>query len=185
MPASNSNRPHANSDERVAVGVVVGAHGIRGQVKIKSFTTNPYDITAYGTILNKDGTRRFDLSIDAETKGTLIATLKGVKDRNAAELMRGTELFVAKDRIPEPEEDEFYYDDLIGLEVRAENGEVLGSISAVQNYGAGDVVEMKLASTNQKELYPFTKATFPSLHIAEGYCIADLPDIVEAKGEKS
>lgn len=183
MPSSDDESRYSNEAERVAIGVITGAQGIRGQLKVKSFTDNPLDLTAYGPLLNKDGTKRFDLSIDAESKGGLVVSIKGIKDRNAAELMRGTELFVVKARLPEADDEEFYYADLVGLEVRSAEGVKLGEITAVHNFGASDVVEIRLLESGKKELFPFTKAVFPEVNIKEGFCIADLPEMVEAKSK--
>ncbi|MCH2546007.1 MAG: ribosome maturation factor RimM [Alphaproteobacteria bacterium] len=165
------------------IGVITGAHGIRGQVKIKSFTTNPSDIALYKPLLNAEGTKRYELRIDAATKNALVATLKGVKDRNTAETLRGTEFFVAKSSLPPPDDDEFYYEDLVGLEIRNAAGETLGKVTALQDFGAGDVIEIR-HTNGTKEMYPFTLASFPEIFITEGYILADLPEIIEAKGEK-
>ncbi|MGB1539596.1 MAG: ribosome maturation factor RimM [Rickettsiales bacterium] len=168
--------------ELVAVGVITGAHGIRGQVKIRSFTSNPHDIVAYGALMNKTGSKRFDLKINSETKHGLVATIKGITDRNAAELLKGQELFVDKTRMPEPDDEEFYYEELVGLEARSPEGVVLGEVLGVYDFGAGDVVEIKLVSGKQ-ELFPFTHAIFPEINTQQGFVVANLPEIVEAKGK--
>lgn len=175
--------PPSNGESLVAIGVITGAHGIRGQVKLRSFTSDPYAIGEYGPLLNATGTKRYELHIDGETKQGLIATVKGVKDRNAAELMKGTQLFIDKGKLPPPDEEEFYYDQLIGLDVRDANGDSLGQVVAMYDFGAGDIIEIKLTA-GQKEMYPFTKVSFPEIHVSEGYILADLPEIVDAKGDK-
>ena len=164
----------------VAVGVIIGAHGIRGQVKIRSFTDNPEDILAYGALLNKEGTRRFEVRIEGETKGGIIASLKGVTDRNVAEQMRGTELFVDRNNIPEADEDEFAYDELIGLNASSADGTLIGKITAVLNFGANDVIEIRMAATGKKELLPFTKVVFPEIDVKAGKVIVDMPEMIEA-----
>ena len=168
----------------VAIGVITGAHGIKGQVKLRSFTTNPHDLTAYGALLNADGTRRYELKIAFDVKGGIVANIKGVNDRNAAELMRGTELFIESSRLPAAQEEEFYYNDLIGLAVRDGNGHPLGTVLALYDFGAGDIIEIRLDSTGRKEMYPFTKESFPHVSVSEGFITASLPDIIDA-GEKT
>lgn len=168
----------------LAVGVVSGAHGIKGQVKLRSYTANPDDILAYGALLNKEGTKRFEIRIDGGTKHGLIATFKGVKDRNAAELLKGTELFVDRATLPESDDDEFYYDDLIGLEVRDASGAVLGKVHALHDFGAGDILELTLSSTGKKEMYPFTRQNFPEINVADGFVLAELPEVLEPGGKK-
>lgn len=197
MPADKADRTappdntrhgrHAPSSTEVtlaAVGVITGAHGIRGQVKIRSFTDVPLAITEYGALMNATGTKRYDIRIDGEGKTGLIASVKGVTDRNAAELLKGTELFVDKANIPTAAEDEFYYDDLIGMEVRDTQGNALGTVFALYNFGAGDIIEIRRAE-GHKEMYPFTLRNFPEVKLAEGHIVAELPEIVESpKGGK-
>lgn len=176
--------PSSTEATLVAVGVITGAQGIRGQVKIRSFTDDPHALTEYGALMNASGSKRYDIRIDGTNKAGLIATIKGVTDRNAAELMKGTELFVDKANIPPADEDEFYYDDLIGMDVLDASGTALGTVAAMYNFGAGDIIEIKLAAGG-KEMYPFTKQNFPEVKLAEKQVIAELPEIVESpKGEK-
>lgn len=182
---ANQGRQHSSSTEAelVAVGVITGAHGIRGQVKLRSFTSDPYAILDYAPLLNKEGSKRYEFRIDAETKNGLVATFKGVNDRNAAELMRGTELFFDKSKLPEPDEEEFYYDQLIGLAVRDAAGTALGTVAALYDFGAGDIIEIRHPD-GKKEMYPFTKANFPEVNVVEGFVQADLPEIVDAGDKK-
>lgn len=181
---TNKGRHAPSSTEAplVAVGVITGAHGIRGQVKIRSFTSDPYVLVDY-TLLNETGSKRYELRIDGETKQGLFGSLKGVTDRNAAELLKGTQFFIDKSKLPEPDEEEFYYDQLNGLEVRDAAGQALGTISAVHDFGAGDIIEIR-HTDGKKEMYPFTKINFPEVHVSKGYLLADLPEIVEAKGKQ-
>jgi 16S rRNA processing protein RimM len=181
---ANQGRHAPSSTEvpLVAVGVITGAHGIRGQVKIRCFTADPYVLSDY-TLLNETGSKRYELRIDAETKAGLVGTLKGVKDRNAAELLKGTQFFIDKSKLPEPDEEEFYYDQLTGLDVRDAAGTSLGTISAVYDFGAGDILEIR-HTDGKKEMYPFTKVNFPQVRVQDGYVLAELPEIVEAKGRQ-
>lgn len=182
MTNQGHQAPSSSEVPLVAVGVITGAHGIKGQVKLRSFTNNPQDIENYTPLLNDSGTRRFELQIDGETRQGLIATIKGIKDRNTAEVLKGTQLFTEKSKLPPAEEEEFYYDELIGQEVRDNAGAVLGKVVALYDFGAGDIIEIKMAA-GSKEMYPFTRQNFPEIHSKEGYILAELPEIIDAKGK--
>lgn len=169
----------------VAVGIITGAHGIKGQVKIRSYTDTPADMLAYGALLNKEGTKRFEARLDGATANGLIVTLKDVKDRNAAELLRGVELFVSEGNIPEADGDEFYYEDLIGLETRDTTGVVIGKVTGMFDFGAGDIIELQLAATGKKEMFAFTTLSFPEIHHKDGYIVASLPEVIEAGDKKN
>lgn len=180
-PDNTRHGRHASSSTEatlVAIGVITGAQGIRGQVKLRSFTDDPHAITEYGALMNATGTKRYELRIDGANKSGLVASVKGVTDRNAAEALKGTELFVDKRNIPAAAEDEFYYDDLIGLDVRDASGATLGKVFALYNFGAGDIIEIQL-SAGGKEMYPFTCQNFPEVRVSEGYILAELPEIVD------
>jgi 16S rRNA processing protein RimM len=124
----------------ILIGRISGAHGIRGAVKLKSFAANPADIATYGPLRTTDG-RVVDILRMKPGKDEFIADLKDVRDRNQAEALAGTDLFVARDRLPPPAADEFYLADLMGREV-ASDGKVLGTVSGIQNFGAGDLLEL-------------------------------------------
>lgn len=115
----------------VCVGAIVGVHGVRGAVRIKSFTAIPEDVCAYGVVQSEDGTKRFDVRLIGEAKGLLIAKLSNVVDRNQAEALKGTQLFVSRDALPELEEDEFLYSDLVGLDVFDGSDQRLGKIREI------------------------------------------------------
>jgi len=154
---------------RVCVGAIVGAHGVRGQVRVKSFTADPADVAAYGPVESEDGTRRFKLKVTGEAKGLIIAKLEGVDDRDAAEALRGMQLFVPRGRLPETEEDEFLYSDLVGLRAEAEDGSVLGTVRGVADFGAGEVLDIGTF------MVPFTKAAVPVVDIAGGRIVVVPP----------
>lgn len=156
-------------DTRVCVGAVVGAHGVRGQVRIKSFTADPADVAAYGPVESEDGARRFKLKVMGEAKGLIIARLEGVNDRDAAEALRGTQFFVPRERLPETEEDEFLYSDLVGLRAEAVDGSVLGTVRGVADFGAGEVLDIG------GFMVPFTKAAVPVVDIAGGRVVVVPP----------
>lgn len=167
---------------RVRVGVIAGVHGVRGAVRIKSFTENPADIGYYSPVENEAGSIRFRLKVTGEVKGLVIATLEGVTDRNAAEALKGTELWVARERLPgRLAEDEFLYSDLIGLVVEGPDGKRLGTVKAVADYGAGDVLDIKLEPKGDM-MVPFTKDSVPDVDIAGGRLVVIPP--VYAPDEK-
>lgn len=168
----------------VAVGIITGAHGIKGQVKVRSYTSDPESILDYGALLNKEGTKRFEAKLDGKTSNGLIITLKNIKDRNAAELLRGVELFVDSANIPDTDEDEFYYNDLVGLEVRDTAGEKIATVTGIYDFGAGDIIELRLISTGKKEMFAFTRMNFPQIDAKKGFITADLPETIEAGSRK-
>jgi len=127
---------------RVCVGAITGARGLKGEVRIKSFTAEPEDVVAYGPVSDKAGRRRFDIRITGRAKGTLVARLAGVDDRDAAEALKGTELYVPRAALPAPEAGAYYHADLVGLRVATADGAELGTVKAVHNFGAGDVIEL-------------------------------------------
>src|SRR6201996_4848001 len=127
---------------RVCVARIGAAHGVRGQVKLWTFTEDPFAVTRYGPLSTKDGTRRFEVAHAREGKGHLVATLKGVTTRNEAERLNGLELYIAREKLPEAEAGEYYHADLIGLAAVTAAGEPLGHIIAIHNFGAGDILEI-------------------------------------------
>lgn len=167
-------------DTRVCVGAIVGAHGVRGQVRVKSFTADPADVAAYGPVESEDGTRRFKLKVMGEVKGLIIARLEGVVDRNAAEAMRGTRFYVPRERLPKLEEDEFLYTDLVGLKAEGEDGVVLGTVKGVADFGAGELLDIVLAQGGSL-MVPFTKAAVPVVDIANKRLVVIPPVFVEGE----
>jgi 16S rRNA processing protein RimM len=155
---------------RILVGVFGAPHGIRGEVRLKSYTADPAAIGAYGPLHDESGARRF--SIDALRpigKDMLVARVAGVADRSAAEALNGTELFVPRDALSAPEADEFYYADLIGLRVENQDGEIFGSVVAVHNFGAGDILEIAPpgnALNKTTAMVAFTRALVPVVDIS-------------------
>ena len=159
--------------DMVLVGAITGAHGIRGEVKLKSFTADPEAIAAYSPLETAKGGKLVIAKLRASKEG-FIAVLKGVSDRNAAEALRGTELFVPRERLPEPEEDEVYIHDLIGLPVHLADGTVLGEIVDVADYGAGDLIDVKVEGRKDTVLIPFADAYV--LDADEEKVVVDLPE---------
>jgi 16S rRNA processing protein RimM len=157
----------------VSVGAITGAHGIKGEVKLRSFTADPQAIAAYSPLETAKGAKIEIVRLRAQ-KDDFIAVLKGVTDRNAAEALKGTELFVPRARLPEPDDDEVYLEDLVGLPVLLKDGTVLGEIIAVANYGASDLIDVKIEGRRNTVLIPFGGG-FTAEADAEKV-IVDLPD---------
>lgn len=169
---------------RVCVGAIVGAQGVRGQVRVKSFTAQAADVAAYGPVESEDGSRRFGLKVMGETKGLVIARLDGVNDRNAAEAMRGTKLFVPRECLPKTEEDEFLYSDLEGLRAEAVDGSAMGIVKGVADFGGGEMLDIARAEGGSF-LVPFTKAAVPEIDVAGGRLVVIPPDYApDEEGEE-
>ena len=163
------------ASELICVGAVTGARGIKGDIRIKSFTADPEAIASYGPLYDKAGSQTFDLRVTGQAKGQLVGRIKGTADRTAAEKLKGLQFFVPRDSLPSPQDDEFYVTDLIGLRAEDVEGNTLGTISSVDNFGAGDVLEI-VGKVSGGLMVPFTKAAVPRIDIQEGLVIIDPPD---------
>lgn len=153
----------------------MGAQGLKGEVKAKVFTDAPDALPRYGVLHDKNG-RKFKITAFRPVKeGEAVIAFEGIADRNAAEGLKGTQLFVDRAALPEPEEDEFYHADLIGLEARDSEGRLLGKVAAVHNFGASDVIELLRGDGDQVHL-AFTRETVPHIHIKDGYIIVAVPE---------
>lgn len=161
---------------RVCVGEIVGAHGVRGLVKLKSFTEDPESVGSYGPVEDEGGRRRFTVSLQSAAKeGCWLARIDGVADRDGAEALRGTRLYVDRAVLPEPEEGEFYHTDLIGLRAeRIDGGEELGTVTAVLDFGAGTMLELRTADGRTLTV-PFTLAAVPVIDVPGGRVVIDPP----------
>ncbi len=153
--------------KRVCVGVVTTAHGVRGDVKLRAFTAEPEAVAAYGPLQDASGERQFRVTDLRVTPKGVVAHFAGIDDRNAAEALRGVELWVDRAALPATDEDEWYVEDLQGLEVVDERGRTVGRVRAVVDYGAGDVVEI-LAGGGEELSLPFTRERFPEVDVAGG-----------------
>ena len=160
---------------RVCVGALAGAFGVRGEVRLKSFCAEPEAVARYGPLSTEDGTRRFEVTLTGSVPQGFSARLSGVTTREAAEALKGVRLYADRDRLPALPEDEFYHADLIGLEVADPGGRVLGRVSAVHDHGAGDILEIAPAGGGATFLVPFTRAAVPTVDLARGRIVADLP----------
>ncbi len=162
-----------SKDKRVCVGVIVGVHGIKGEVKVKSFTEVDTNVDKYGPVEDKSGSKHFDIKVVGHSKELLRVKIKGVDDRTVAEGLKGTEFYVSRDVLPDPEDDEYYLDDLIGLKVMLKSdGTEAGVVSGVYNFGAGDIIEVK-DNAGHSEMLPFTKVYVPEVNIKDGYIIVE------------
>ncbi|MBC8338359.1 MAG: 16S rRNA processing protein RimM [Rhodospirillales bacterium] len=163
-----------SSEDRVCVGAIAGARGLKGEVRIKSFTGDPDDISAYGPVWTEDESRSFKVTVKSRAKGLLIARLDGVNDRTEADALKGTRLYVSRDALPAPEDGVFYHADLVGLTAETETGEALGTVQAIHNFGAGDILEIVGGEENEDMMVPFTEAMVPEVDL-EGGCVVIVP----------
>lgn len=157
----------------VLLGVVTGARGLRGEVRIKSFTADPADVLAYGPVRNEKGDRVLTGRVTGQAKSTVLARFDGIDDRTAAEGLKGMRLYVARNAMPEPDEDEFYHSDLVGLRAELTNGDVLGDIRGVHDAGAG--ASLEIAGPDGPLMVPFTRAAVPVVDIAGGRVVIEPP----------
>ncbi|MEO9527105.1 ribosome maturation factor RimM [Roseibium sp.] len=171
----------SSDDRKVLMARIGAAHGIRGEVRVKPFGSDPLSFADYGTLVTKDGSRSFEVEKARVQKAVVITRFKGLTDRNQAEELNGVELYISRDQLPEPEEDEFYYSDLTGLAVIDQGGETLGKIAAVQDFGAGDLLEVRPQRGNTFYI-PFTKDFVPEISLAEGQVRVDLPEDYFSEG---
>ena len=139
-------------EKRVCLGVIAAAHGVRGLVKVKSFTEQPESIAAYGPLSDESGGRRFELEVLGRSGGMTLVRLEGVGDRDQAAALRGTKLFVAREALPPPEEEEYYHVDLVGLLAVTVSGDEVGRVKAVHNHGAGDLLVIRQADGADLEM---------------------------------
>jgi 16S rRNA processing protein RimM len=161
---------------RVLMGRIGAAHGIKGEVRIQSFTEDPLALAGYGPLTTDKPGLTITIASARGTTNMLVARLEGVNDRTAAERLNGVELYIDRDLLPATEdEDDFYHADLIGLSARLADGTVLGEVAAVPNYGAGDLLEVRANKGGDTYLFPFTKAVVPAVHLSEGYLVIQPP----------
>ena len=168
----------SNGDDkaRVCLGMITGVHGLKGEVVIKTYTEVPENICAYGALEDEAGGCHFEIVAHRVTKKGVIARFEDIASREAAEALRGTNLYVPRDRLDEPEPEAWYQSDLIGLSVASNSGVVLGEIVAVENFGAGDLLEIAPSQSRNTVYLPFTSAYVPEVDIAAGKVIIVPPD---------
>ena len=151
----------------VCVAAVAAAHGVRGALKLKTFTEAPENVGAYGALLDETGRELFEVEVIGPAKGGIVVKAEGITDRDAAEALRGVRLYVARSRLPEPEPDAFYYEDLVGLVVQDTGGKSLGRVTGVHDFGAGEVIEYR-DPAGVSSMVPFTLGLVPEVDLAEG-----------------
>ena len=162
--------------DRVCVGAISGAFGVRGEVRLKSFCADPEAIGDYGPLTTDKGEREFTVAITRQIKGGFAARLSGVRSKEDADALRGTRLFAARDALPSLPDDEFYHADLIGLDVVDTGGETLGKVKAVLETGGHDLLELHAAGGSGTLLVPFTKAVVPTVDLEARRIVVDPPD---------
>jgi 16S rRNA processing protein RimM len=162
----------------ICIARIGAAHGVRGAVKLWTFTEDPFAVKAYGPLLTKDGARSFEVATAREAKGHLVATFKGVATREDAERLNGIELYIAREKLPATDDNEYYHADLIGLAAVTPAGEPLGRVIAIHNFGAGDIIEIA-PPHGATLLLPFTNAVVPSVDLASGRVTIALPEEID------
>lgn len=161
----------------ICVGKFASPHGVRGSIKIKSFTGDPTRIGEYSPLYNKSGEREFVIKILSSNQDMLIVKVDGVSSREEADKLKNMEIYADKAKFDELEEDEFYYDDLIGMNVLLDDGEKFGVVLAVQNFGGCDLIEISVDNSSKSEFFAFTKEIFPEINLKEGYVTICPPEV--------
>jgi 16S rRNA processing protein RimM len=169
---------------QICIARIGAPHGVRGAVKLWTFTEDPLAVKAYGPLVTKDGTRQFEVTHAREAKGHLVATLKGVTSRDEAERLNGIELYIARKKLPATGADEYYHADLIGLAAVTPANEPLGRVIAIHNFGAGDIIEIA-PPRGATMLLPFTNAVVPSVDLAGGRVVIELPKEIDGDDPSS
>jgi len=169
---------------RICVAKIGAAHGVRGEVRLWPFTEDPLAVLHYGPLSTKDGAKQFTVLRARAAKDHLVATLDGVANRDDAERLNGIELYVSRDALPDTDEGEYYHADLIGLAAVDPQGKTIGSIIAIHNFGAGDIIEIA-PNDGPTLLLPFTNAVVPTVDLAAGHVVIELPGEIEGEDEPS
>jgi len=164
------------SDDLVCIGAIAGSFGVRGEVRLKSFCAVPEDIETYSPLLSEDGNQSYSITLTGKAKNGFTACVDGLANKEQADALRGLRLFTRRDRLPSLPDDEYYYADLIGLEVLDTGGISLGQVKNVLNHGAGDLLEIHGPDLKASVLLPFTMASVPTVDLAAGRIIVDPPD---------
>lgn len=165
-----------SASDRICVGAIAGSFGVQGEVRLKSFCAEPEAIASYGPLWTEDGAQSFKVKLTRAVSGGLGARLSGVATKEQADALKGVSLYADRDRLPSLQDDEFYHADLIGLTVQDTGGVVIGTIRAVHNHGAGDLLEILGPGMKAALLLPFTLANVPTVDLKAGKVIADLPE---------
>ncbi len=174
------------SERLVVLGAITGVHGVSGMVKVKSFTQDPYAIGEYGPLLLGDTDRLIEIVRMQAHKDVFLVQFEGVVGRDAAEALKGLELKIEREKLPDPEDGEFYFADLVGLAVRRDDDQVIGKIVDVVNFGAGDLLEIVFDGHKKTELLAFNEATVPVVDMASGFVVVNPPNwlLPDVEGEE-
>lgn len=164
------------TDDRICIGAIAGAFGVAGELRIKSFCVVPEAISTYGPLTTEDGSRSFTIKLTRPVAGGLGARIAGVTTKEQADALRGIALYAPRSKLPNLPDDEYYHADLIGLEVRDPGGALIGTVRAVHNHGAGDLLEVLTGAGPGTRLIPFTLAIVPTVDLAARRIIVDLPE---------
>jgi 16S rRNA processing protein RimM len=171
--------------ERICVAQIGAPHGIRGEVKLKSFTADPLAVKDYGPLTNEDGTAQFEIEAVRPAKAHLVARLRGVNDRTAAERLTHLKLFIPRDRLPPPEPGEFYHADLIGLSAVTADGNEVGTVVAIHDFGAGDILELRPRAGGATLMLPFSDTYVPEVDVpGRRIVVAPPQDVTAKRGEE-
>lgn len=162
--------------DRVCVGVIAGSFGVKGEVRLKSFCSDPEAIADYGPLFSEDGRVSYKVTLTRPVAGGLGARLSGVSTKEQADALKGASLYVDREKLPSLGDDEFYHADLIGMEVRDTGGALIGTLRAVHNHGAGDLLEVLGPGMKAALLLPFTRAAVPTVDLASRRIVVDLPE---------
>jgi 16S rRNA processing protein RimM len=163
---------------QICIARIGAPHGVRGAVKLWTFTEDPLAVKRYGLLATKDGTRQFEVTHAREAKGHLVATLKGIATREQAERLNGLELYIAREKLPATDRGEYYHADLIGLAAVTAANELIGRVIAIHNFGAGDIIEIA-PPHGATMLLPFTNAVVPLVDLASGRVVIELPSEID------
>ncbi len=172
---SSSEKSPPQKPRRILVGEITGAHGIRGDVLVRTYTETPESIAAYGPLTDANGQKSFSLRLVRVTSKGIVARVGGIDDRNGAEPLRGTKLYIERAKLPATSETEFYHADLVGLRAVAGDGTALGEIVSVQNFGAGDLIELKPLGDSATEFIPFEDRFVPNVDLDAGLIVINRP----------
>ena len=167
----------------IVLGVVIGAQGLRGEVKVKTFTETPGHLSVYGPLRTEGGRTLEIASVRAVKAGSAIVQFKGIDDRSTAESLANVKLLVERAALPATAKDEFYHADLVGLRALDAEGRTIGAVIAIHNFGAGDVIELSRTEGGTL-LLPFTRETVPTIDLAEKFVVVAEPKDVEAEAER-
>ncbi|MDR2045512.1 MAG: ribosome maturation factor RimM [Rickettsiales bacterium] len=167
------------NDNLVYLGIITSPHGIKGAVKLKTFTEKPENISLYGELISGDENYKIDL-VSVIGDNLVIATISGVNSRNEAELLRNKKLYIERSKLPKlNDENEFYQSDLVDMEVRLESNELYGHVKSIYNFGSGDILEILVISTKKRIMLSFTKEIFPHINIRGRYIVLNMPEFID------